>query len=218
MPNWIANTLTACGNSQRVAQVAEFVKSDRGSFDFNRILPMPEIFAKYDTTNHPNGKGLEVGQPVNPFTKDSPIVTEEMLNEYIDATQQQMLKYGVVGWYDWGCRYWGTKWNACETACEINECEYGSVAVFTFETAWAAPLPVIERLAAIFPDIAFELTYADEDYGYNCGRFNYRDGEQSLSYLPTGGSDEAMELYFETHPNSVDELVKNEKGEWEWKE
>lgn len=207
MPNYVANILTLAGSEERIAKVVEFVKGEDSPFDFSKIVPQPETYKKYDTTNHPDGRGLEVGQPVNPFKKDSPIVTKELLEEYKQATAEQARKYGVVGWYDWNVRYWGTKWDAMDVTYEGG--------AFFFDTAWSAPLPVIRRLAEMFPDILFVLTYADEDYGYNCARYTFK-GKQRDCFAPAGGSDEAMELYFETHPDSRDEMHKDENGDWVW--
>ena len=208
MPNHIANFLTLSGNSDRVAKAIEFVKSNESPFDFDCIVPMPDTFKEYDTTNHADGRQLTIGKPIDPFVKDSPIVTEELIEAYKRETRRQRIQYGVVGWYDWHCRFWGTKWNAYDVTRDGNQ--------FTFYTAWSAPLPVIRKLAEIFPDIEIVLTYADEDYGYNCGHYTFYEGRES-SYLPIEGSDEAMELYFETHPDEEDNFIKNENGDWEYR-
>lgn len=85
------------------------------------------------------------------------------------------LHYGYYTWYGWACQYWGTKWNAMETG--IQEDEESGLFCWKFETAWSAPFNVIRVLSVIFPEVSFELQYADEDIGCNCGIITYRDGE-----------------------------------------
>ena len=75
-------------------------------------------------------------------------------------------------WYKWRNRYWGTKWGAydCYSIIEDNS------ITFVFSTAWSMPYPIIERLCLL--GYEFELKYADEDLGSNCGTLYYeRDDE-----------------------------------------
>lgn len=56
-----------------------------------------------------------------------------LVNNYLD--------YGSTTWYDWCCRNWGVKWNACVTRVKD---EY----TITFSTPWGPPLQWLEKLAA----------------------------------------------------------------------
>jgi len=208
MPNHITNIITIKGDEARVREVLDFVKDGDALFSLNKIVPMPETFKKYDTTNHPNGKGLEVGYPVG-IEDDGPLVTEELIQEYKLATAEQRVRYGVVGWYDWRIANWGTKWDAYD----ISKGDDGTIM---FCTAWDAPEPVIKALSAKFPDVEIYHAWADEDYGYNCGRCTYEGGNAISVYTPTGGTDYAMEIYFETHPGDEEFIKKNKDGKWEW--
>jgi hypothetical protein len=209
MPNYVSNIVTLVGSDEQVMKVVDFINSDYGVFDFNKIVPMPETFSKYDTTNHPGGRGLNVGSPIS-WRDDSPIVTEELIEEYKQATKEQEEKYGVVGWYDWNVKFWGTKWNACGA-------ESSGYGRFTFDTAWSAPLPVLVALSKLFPEVEIQIVYADEDSGYNTGQGTIQNGKPMM-YYPEDGSDEAMELYFETHDWARDEMHKDENGAWTWNE
>ena len=70
-------------------------------------------------------------------------------------------------WYDWNSDKWGTKWNAVDSYMHKGK----SWVTFVFDTAWKCPLPIFNELAKLGYDM--EIKYADEDYGYNCGRFSY---------------------------------------------
>ena len=69
-------------------------------------------------------------------------------------------------WYEWHNKYWGTKWNAYDGYVKIEK----STITFVFSTAWSAPYPIYEQLAKKY-NFDFEVRYADEDWGSNCGIF-----------------------------------------------
>ena len=71
-------------------------------------------------------------------------------------------------WYTWRNKYWGTKWGAYDCYSIIGK----SYITFVFSTAWSMPYPIIERLCLL--GYEFELKYADEDYGSNCGILSYK--------------------------------------------
>ena len=74
----------------------------------------------------------------------------------------------MVCWYEWNRNAWGTKWNAYETEIEPIE---GDLCRLRFQTAWAHPVPVMEKLVNMFPNEVFYVQYADEDLGSNLGAY-----------------------------------------------
>jgi len=72
-------------------------------------------------------------------------------------------------WYKWRNKYWGTKWNTYDGYMEVNT----TTVMFVFSTAWSTPDAVYEQLAKKYPDLIWEVRYADEDYGSNCGKIIY---------------------------------------------
>lgn len=70
-------------------------------------------------------------------------------------------------WYKWHIANWGTKWNAYDGYTKIGK----TYILFVFNTAWAAPIPIIQKLEVLGYPI--EVKYADENYGSNCGRMKY---------------------------------------------
>ena len=207
MPNHVRTQVYIIGTADEVAKVLDFIKGENTDIDFNRIIPMPESFRKYDTTNHPNGRGLEIGKKAG-WREDSPIVTEELIAEYKRVTREQSEIWGVVGWYDWSCKYWGTKWNAYNTYADGN-------AIY-MDTAWSAPLPVLKQLSALFPSLQFNFEYADEDASANTGEGTFAGGKPiSLTFHETD-SPEAWELYFETHDWARDYYERKEDGRYQY--
>lgn len=89
--------------------------------------------------------------------------------------------YGKNNWYDWSISNWGTKWDAYGYDSEM---DYSQNDHLWFQTAWAAPHPVLEKLSQMHPDVMFTHKWADEDLGQNCGRYEYADGERTEKYIP----------------------------------
>lgn len=124
-------------------EVLTFMKSEDWPFDFNRLIPYPEKYAKADKAakEYSENGGKWEDRPENGFNH---------------------------GGYEWCLGNWGTKWNAY-TACV----GYDEV---TFQTAWNYPEPIFKALSKKFPDLIFEVEYADEDSGSNCGITAWKNG------------------------------------------
>ena len=180
MPNWTYNTITIEGNKETLDMLMnDAVRNEDGKLQLSSWFPIPETFLKYDTTNHPNGEGLRVGERLWPGlyelnTPDRPIITEELIEEYKRATQEQKEKYGAVGWYDYNCKYFGCKWD-CEV--EIEERTDEQVVLRT-DTPWTAPEMFLLRLSLRYPDL-----YIRDNADYEDGQWEimeWQNGEGEL--------------------------------------
>lgn len=87
------------------------------------------------------------------------------------------VKYSASTWYDWAIQNWGTKWNACDVNVSDNE---NRSADISFDTAWSYAYPILRKLAKKFKELVFDVWYADEDYGYNCGHVRYENGIEDV--------------------------------------
>lgn len=85
-------------------------------------------------------------------------------------------------WYRWHMHHWDTKWNAYDAYTIVNK----SSITFVFSTAWTMALPVIQRLKILGYD--FELRWADEDWGHNCGKITYKASEQDWQEAKEDGA------------------------------
>lgn len=111
-----------------------------------------------------------------------------------NITMDQEREFQLSGrpyWSKWNPDNWGTKWNAymCGTKKDTRD------TIF-FQTAWSAPIPVINAVARIYPGLRMEWDWADEDTGHNTGRVKIENGKAWI-YCPLNGSIEAYELCFE---------------------
>ena len=67
-------------------------------------------------------------------------------------------------WYDWRVKNWGTKWAGYDGRFNCDD-----FSSFTFDTAWAPPLPIIKKLAELTGE-TFILEYIEEGMFF-CGRY-----------------------------------------------
>lgn len=114
-------------------------------------------------------------------------------------------------WYVWNRENWGTKWNAYSTERDGNR--------ITFNTAWASPRPVIEKLHEICVkyNVTCEIIYADEDGGRNTGC--YKLGSKNFQFFEyADNSPSAWNAYRITHPYWEEGYVMNEDNTMSVKE
>lgn len=94
---------------------------------------------------------------------------EELGDTYINNIKE----YGSPTWYDWCSEKWGTKWGVSKFSC--NE------TTMIFDTAWATPEPIFERISKEFPNNLIEVKYADECYAnYNNGILKFKNGLEDV--------------------------------------
>jgi len=223
MPNHITNRLTIIGTEEQVKQVREAIKGEREEqfIDFNKIAPIPK---ELENTQSPltiisqkeydeQEKRIADGN-ISDDEKNwglSRGLTQKLADEY-------KKKFGYAEWYGWQNANWGTKWNAYEQ-CSIDE------DVIEFQTAWSTPFSLLVNLSLMFPEVTFEVRYADEDFGYNVGEFTLLGGDEILTNIPDGGSDEAYEMamdiqygtpeeYFDCNEEIfTDDYINEDEGE-----
>lgn len=233
MPNNITNQLTIKGSDSQVKEVLKFLKGtdSKGKeiiIDFNKIEPMPESLDIPSGSDGENGmeyllatqQGYKAELMLNKDTKLNKLVAEmdsiKLTNpkrfDSIIKQGKQYLKniadYGCKTWYEWRRVHWGTKWNAYE---------YRIVKpnVIEFQTAWNGVPGLIEKLAAIFPDVEFEYIFADEDLGFNVGSYRIK-GNDVEDNSPDDDSAGAWEIVFALCLACPEQMHQLEDGSWEW--
>ena len=147
MPNWVHNSTKIIGDKKAVENcVASLEKEDE--------------------------KG---------YTNDFDFETIEPMPEEVRNTEPDNVLGGGPknrnNWYDWSCDNWGTKWNSCNADVN-NRFDDGDnhVIEITYDTAWAMPTPVWDKLAKKFPKLEFRHKY-DEEMQHFYGVAIYRNGK-----------------------------------------
>jgi len=175
MPNHVTNILSFSGDEKQIKKLLKTIKGENFEegtprlIDFSKIIPFPKDL---EGTRSPTQIVTQEeynewmrkynARELKEWERDSKPLTQKMSNEY-------KKKYGADNWYDWKCTNWGTKWGAYEIS-------KGGGNSIVFQTAWSTPIPVIEKLSEMFPEVKMTLEYADEDFGHNCGVIEFIDG------------------------------------------
>lgn len=201
MPNYVKNIIRFYGDKKRIIELQNHVMNITNKFDFNSIIPMPpslkiesgskqETAKKFAMLRKEKGKNwkrtAEFKKLAEGFDKTYTVVGEKFnvvssrtYEEWADIGDRYILNkelYGAETWYDWCVEHWGTKWNACDASWRNYDC-------VEFDTAWSMPEPVYRCMAKLFPDVHFEVEFADEDIGSNCGTVTYEGDDIVVDYI-----------------------------------
>lgn len=226
MPNWCENKLAVSGKKKDIINFLKVSEEHGGKFIFNNYLPMPETFIKYDTTNRMRKRNAVSGEDKTPLFK-SDEEYENYCKEYKEAIKYQKENYGVVGWYDWSVKNYGTKWDIGEdTAPDIEELKLSlasagdedetSITLY-FDTAWSPCVEFVENIFKNYPELVFRLTWI-ETGSFFCGAadFYFDDGEPCID-IEEG--EPKLTAIGDTEPLTEEERIKMEKengyDEWE---
>jgi hypothetical protein len=137
-----------------------------------------------------------------------------------DLGSEEIEKYGAENcWYDWSIKNWGTKWNSYGYNEHTAENLDGSSIKFL--TAWSSVSDLMKKLSSMFPDICFDYKWADEDFGYNTGKAEFKGGKTLSCFTPEGGSAETLELAASILDIDLAEagyIYKESTGEYEYVE
>ena len=165
MPNWTKNTVTVAGKPADLRAFLEAVKWEDELFDFNRLIPMPDLLKHtgygWRTID---GERHESWYIVNP---DEPDISKERVRAFTPEERAVLKDIGHDSWYTWCIENWGTKWNACHTHMAsvglVSAALETSSIKINFDTAWSAPLPVFHKMHEMFPHLAFTCEWRNED-------------------------------------------------------
>jgi hypothetical protein len=159
MPNWTSNRILAKGNEPDLRKFLRSVASKDQVFDFNRIVPMPELLR-----HTASGSRIIDGKKVSSWyviNKDELFPADQDVRLFSAKEKAELERIGFDNWYDWSIANWGTKWNACHAEIVANCPAQGHVEI-SFETAWDAPNPIFQRMFEIFPRLSFTCTWQHE--------------------------------------------------------
>lgn len=127
--------------------------------------------------------------------------------------EEERKKYGEDNWYDWSINNWGTKWNACDTHVDgITQFSDSTAEMqFFFNTAWSCPEEIYTELGKLYPHLKFDIEFADEDIGRNCGIVTIDKGETSFNYLEDEEFASDVWNYSEEYTEEENEQMKTKE-------
>lgn len=183
MPNWCENSLSIYN-----PKVFKEKCMKDGKFMFENIIPQPEHIRVYnDLGMSESDEKLIRDSGVKPESLKS---GEELINGFFyphvidfmyakDWLDSEAERTGVASkdWYEWDCENWGTKWDLDGEEVDEEELEDAlkddSQFDLFFSTAWAPPLPVLEKMA----ELGVEFDWHCEEGGCGIYMEGHSDGE-----------------------------------------
>lgn len=190
MPNHVINKIVWCSDFSKLEKYIskEDNKEDNTEFlDFDKIIPMPKELDIQSGSDGELGRAYLLKEGTDYISKEEVIKrieerTKEERNEILRLGQAYIdneKKYGFPTWYEWRNHNWGTKWNSYDNKIRRNK--EGKIVFIEFQTAWAVPEPILEKLAK---ECDFAILYADEDIGSNIGVGRANNGVFISRMLP----------------------------------
>lgn len=196
MPNHITNELTITGHGPLVEACVARLETKEApvrEIDFNNIIKQPDVFSEIvcGMTTIDGVKVVRWREVPNPAhgtgPGESPTITVAVTAEEM---ADLLMKHGADNWRDWACANWGTKWNCYDISdwwVAPDQDENGR-AIIKFDTAWSTPTEAMKALSEQWPALCFEIKYADEDIGHNCGSYTLMAGIIEEKLLLNGES------------------------------
>lgn len=147
MPNHVTHRCIITGAADELVRMRELIVVD-GEIDCSRVISMPECVKAT----------MGGGDPDN-------------------AKARCKAETGFGDSSEWSINHWGTPWGIYH---------YAEVAFyptldtpkwhFTFDTAWGSPMPVIYRLAEMFPELCIDIAAEEDGFTFSwVGQFKGGD-------------------------------------------
>ena len=217
MPNWVFNSLVVSGDKSdleaMVAQLNQPVTKHYPKMEFDqeqqKWIDTPDV-QQYDNPvfsfwNVSSPTDLEAYYGEEVFKKTD-LSKGKTINEAFDSNDFLAEFHRAMNfdndWYHWNVRNWGTKWDAKESFYNQED------KILEFQTAWSCPETVLMKMFERFPDLHFEGTFADEDFGCNAGYIGSEDGFYPLDSQSEEAYEVAATLW------GYEGYYDDEKGKW----
>ena len=181
MPNWVITRIYITGPEDKIKEFEDKAirLEEEKVFSFDRINKRPE---ELDNTQCPPPKPKKIKVK----TLSGEELEVEEISDCNNATPEMCKdlesRFGHNNWYDWNNWNWGTKWDASESIYSQED------KILEFQTAWACPQEILLKMTEMFPDLQFNGSYADEDFGSNAGYIT-----NGVPYAFSASSEEACE-------------------------
>lgn len=212
MPNHVHNILSVSVRPENVGKI--FTEEEYAKMEHRPTTPEEEVAAFFHYIScvsedrfDPNGNPL-VLEGTFDFEKIVPM-PENIFRGPLG--QKERDTYGANNWYDWSLANWGTKWNSYDGEW------YWEGESIQFNTAWSTPEAIYRALIRKFPNLDFEVKFADEDMGYNCGKFSYDSEQGGLDFWEPNNENEGVEFACEVWYDETPEdcgYKRDKNGNW----
>ena len=169
MPNWCDGYLVITGPPADIKKFKRFAKEpgkDGQLLDANKFIPYPKKFQKLDEKYQKQfSKEESLRNKENYYDMDD---YQKRYFDFLNPRKSWEMRDGYNrGGYEWCVSNWGSKWNFCRVSLteDITEEDTSSLE-YSFESAWSPLVPVVAKMAEMFPTLCFEYKYAEPGIGF----------------------------------------------------
>lgn len=200
MPNHVTNIIRiSCDDKKRKDEIMLSLLDSCGTFNFEQIIQMPKILIGTSSPNNTNAEECIKATGFESWFEWSRANWGTKWNAYSNA-----LSYNPVGFKIWHRTvkggFFGENSKERGYPTRINKkrfkrsiMENGVQESIHFQTAWCIPEPIYVTLSQKFPDAIFDIEFADEDTGSNCGNFSLQNGDMVKSDIAPSYRDQTPE-------------------------
>jgi len=210
MPNWCQNDLEVTGPLKELKRFFKHAQSDKidpnrfdgkpEPLDMEKFIPYPKKYKEKDEAKN----RLEMQEQFECEKADykNMDIAQQNYFDFLNPRKSQEMKDGFnEGGYEWCVANRGTKWNFCDTGCNVDDIEDikdAGYLQYYFQTAWSPPCPVIAKMAEMFPKLKFVLEYSETGCAFkgtmvcengeviedSCREFTREDWEEEYRECP----------------------------------
>ena len=172
MPNHVENDLVITGDPETLRAFVAYAEGPAGTggpdketvlLSAHRFIPYPE---QYDVDR------MECTKCRHQFPRGQ---GEDMFPKCPQCGSSTKDGYNRGG-YDWCIEHWGTKWGLYEVEL-VEDLSEDDQLIYTFQSAWSPPIPVIQAMSKQFPSLSFALDYFEGGAGF-MGSCEYENGQE----------------------------------------
>lgn len=212
MPNWCDNRLVVRGPNAALQRLRDAVtgvdvQGTEMPFSFERIDPTPAAYRDGTARWEDSEEFERLSERFEEVAGDP-----EMRLRFLDENPGFYLVFndrmasaalgepyrGTPG--AWRQQHWGTKWELKARDCQLEERD--TELVYVFSNAWDPPISVLNKLAAQFADLEFELVYCEPGSAF-AGEALWASGQK----LSSRQIDEGLHAFLqERWPDAADEF------------
>lgn len=207
MPNLCDNTLWVVG---KPAEVKKFLEASKNP-NYGKKAKKADYDGKFRKDNR-EWRIFERNFPCPQELVDTPSAfygDKEKQAEQEKIERANVAKYGAKSWYDWCLKHWGTKWGDYDTYLDRQD---KNGATFSFTTAWSPGSEGLQKISALWPELAFVNAYEEPGCDFiGCDVF-YRGKvvHSGSGGFPEGPDDWDDDEATERHYEEVNEI----REEW----
>lgn len=158
MPNWVYNAVNIQGEPEQLEKLKTQLNQPFSIIHDSWNIETGQMEKTPTSYNNPLFAFWNIVKPDN---------LEAYFGEQPKHEPNKPITFDSDHWYDWNIRNWGTKWDVAnkDENSPYNDTDMETTdkaVIYTFNTAWSVPLPVLINLSSQYPELILHLFYQEE--------------------------------------------------------